>query len=314
MRGACYSYKIKFIFLLSQLTTVRAFSFLNSNNNINSELRVPPPKIMEDTSYSRRSTQSKLLGAIIGDIVGSRFELNGGSKTTNFDLITPESIYTDDTILTIAVADALIHKTDYASTIRKWAKKYPKAGYGQSFFKWMMNDNAGPYNSWGNGSAMRVSACGYLQTLDEVLQQAKESAECTHNHPEGVKGAQAVAMCIFLARNGKTKEEIKDYVSDSFGYDLNRSVESIRPDYSFDCSCQGSVPEAIIAFLDGSDYESTIRLAVSLGGDTDTQAAIAGSIAQAFYGNIDPKLVALSREKLDEEMLQIVDTFNCKIL
>lgn len=261
--------------------------------------------------------QSHLLGAIIGDVVGSRFEsLETGQKSTEFELVTPECQFTDDTVLTIAVADAIINKKDYSSTIRKWAKKYPNAGYGKSFIRWMNDPTMAPYNSWGNGSAMRVSPCGYLPTtsLEEVLREAKASAECTHNHEEGIKGAQATAACIFLARNNRSKNEIKEYVTSKFGYDLDRDIESIRPTYTFDVSCQGSVPESIIAFLKSVDYESTIRLAVSLGGDTDTQAAIAGCIAQAFYGEIDAKLESLVRTKLDSDILEIVDSFNDSIV
>lgn len=276
--------------------------FLSQNNN----QQRPSPKMSTQP-------QSYLLGAIVGDIVGSRFETTGGQKTTKFDMITPESQFTDDTILTVAVADALLHNKEYSDTIRSWAKKYPNATYGQSFMRWIDDCNLGPYNSWGNGSAMRVSPCGYLPSLELALREAKASAECTHDHPEGIKGAQATAACIFLARSGRSKGEIKEYVSSNFGYDLDRTIENIRPNYSFELSCQRSVPESIIAFMDGVDYESTIRLAVSLGGDTDTQAAIAGSIAQAFYKNIDPRLEELARAKLDDDILKIVDSFNSKI-
>lgn len=255
---------------------------------------------------------SLLFGAIIGDIVGSRFERQP-HKSTDFELIVPNRAcrFTDDTVLTIAVADALIHQKPYEDTIRQWAKKYPRAGYGYSFKKWVKDENMGPYNSWGNGSAMRVSACGYyLPTLERVLEEAKKSAECTHDHPEGIKGAQATAASIFLARQGKSKEEIKLYITKNFGYDLDRNIESIRPDYKFDVSCQGSVPESIIAFLDGKNYEDTIRLAVSLGGDSDTQAAIAGSIAHAFYKNINPRLEQLATKKLPDDILEIADAFD----
>lgn len=256
---------------------------------------------------------SYLLGAIIGDIVGSRFEFGGGDKSTEFDLVTAECQFTDDTVLTLAVADALINNKPYDDMIRKWANKYPNAGYGKTFIQWMADETMGPYNSWGNGSAMRVSACGYLSSLEKVLEEAKTSAECTHDHEEGIKGAQATAACIFLARNGKSKEDIKKYVTKMFGYDLDRSIEDIRPTYAFEVSCQKSVPEAIIAFLDGEDYEDTIRLAVSLGGDTDTQAAIAGSIAQAYYKYIPPELEVQAKEKLNKEIKDIIDSFNSRI-
>jgi len=264
-------------------------------------------------SGSNPSPSSYLLGAIIGDIAGSRFEHKPHKNPHDFDLILPSHRrchFTDDTVLTIAVADALIHERPYDETIRYWAKKYPSAGYGGTFRKWMHDETMGAYNSWGNGSAMRVSPCAYLPTLEQVLEEAKVSAVCTHNHEEGIKGAQATAACIFLARNGTSKADIKKYVVETFGYDLDRTVESIRPAYRFDVSCQGSVPEAIIAFLDGTSFEDTLRLAISLGGDSDTQAAIAGSIAQAFYGEIPSNLESLAREMLDQDILEIVDKFN----
>jgi len=260
------------------------------------------------------SRQSHLLGAIIGDIVGSRFERarTKNPNPYNFEAIPNNGgcTFTDDSVLTIAVAHALIHNKPYDETIRFWARKYPSAGYGASFNKWMRDDSLGPYNSWGNGSAMRVSPCGYLPTLERVLEEAKSSAECTHDHPEGIKGAQATAACVYMARHGGTKEEIRSYVTSTFGYDLDRTIESIRPTYTFDVSCQGSVPESLIAFFDGKDYEDTIRLAVSLGGDTDTQAAIAGSIAQAFYKEIPLELETRARNLLTKRMLVVVDEFN----
>lgn len=222
--------------------------------------------------------------------------------------------FTDDSVLTVAVADAIINQQPYDETIRKWAKRYPKAGYGGTFKKWMHDPTMGPYNSWGNGSAMRVSPCGYLPTMDRVLEEAENSAKCTHNHKEGIIGAQATAACIYLARNGKSKEEIKAFVTDKYDYDLNRTIEQIRPMYTFDVSCQGSVPESIIAFLESSDYEDCIRLAISLGGDTDTQAAIAGSIAQAFYKDIDLDLEVRARMKLSGDLLSVIDSFNSKVM
>lgn len=281
---------------------------LEVNNIQVSHNRNPNSMELDSSSY--------LLGAIIGDIAGSRFEDCPHKDPDGFDLIIPSKWcgFTDDTILTIAVADALIHQRPYDQTIRYWAKKYPKAGYGFSFQKWMHDETMGAYNSWGNGSAMRVSPCGYLPTLEKVLEEAKASAECTHNHKEGIKGAQATAACIFLARNGKSKDEIKNYVVDAFGYDLDRTIAEIRPSYRFDVSCQGSVPEAIICFLEGTNYESTIRLAISLGGDSDTQAAIAGSIAQAFYGGIPNDLEQSARVLLDEDLVEIVDEFNAYLI
>lgn len=275
---------------------------------------------------SNRSTQeerskesmssSYLMGAIIGDIAGSRFESHPHKNSDDFQMIVLQNRnchFTDDTVLTIAVADALINQKPYDETIRHWAKKYPGAGYGKSFRKWMSDKTMGAYKSWGNGSAMRVSPCGYLPTLEKVLHEAKVSAECTHNHEEGIKGAQATAACIFLARNGKSKEEIKKYIMETFDYDLERTVKNIRPSYQFDSSCQGSVPEAIIAFLEGNNFKDTIRLAISLGGDADTQAAIAGSIAQAYYMHIPEKLEKFAREKLNDDMIEVIDKFNAYV-
>jgi len=227
-----------------------------------------------------------MFGAIVGDIIGSPYELYN-CKSTNFQLFCEKSKITDDTVLTVAVADAFMNKKDYVQTFKEYARKYPLAGFGGSFIQWVDSENVMPYNSWGNGSAMRVSPIGWLcNSLEEVLIEAKKTADVTHNHPEGVKGAQAVASAIFLARTGKTKEEIKEYITSTFGYDLNRTVNEIRPGYVFHVSCQKSVPEAIIAFLESKDFEDSVRKAVSLGGDSDTIAAIAGSIAEAYYKQI----------------------------
>lgn len=240
-----------------------------------------------------------MLGAITGDTIGSRFEFRS-IHSTNFELFDTRSKYTDDTVMTMAVAEWLLDDPNHTHKVLedkmvKFGKLDPKRGYGGMFFKWLFSPqmiNADgvrrPYNSLGNGSAMRVSAVGWMfDTLEETEQVAAISASITHNHPEGIKGAQATAAAIFMARNGKSKTEIKDYITEKYGYNLNRTCDEIRPDYGFDVTCQGSVPEAIIAFLDSTDYESAIRLAVSLGGDADTQACIAGGIAEAFYGMPD---------------------------
>lgn len=233
-----------------------------------------------------------MLGAIIGDIVGSLFEFNS-NKTKDFTLFSPRCRPTDDSIMTIAVGRACVEadcrdeekfKGTLVEKMRELGRRYRSAGYGGRFYQWLMSDDMGPYNSYGNGSAMRVSPTAYaVDTLEEVEQLAKWSAEVTHNHPEGVKGAQAVAGAIFLARNGASKEEIKEYVERNY-YDLDFTLDEIRPGYSFDVTCQGSVPQAIICFLEAKDYEDAIRNAVSLGGDADTQAAMAGAIAEAFFG------------------------------
>ncbi|MFO8054814.1 MAG: ADP-ribosylglycohydrolase family protein, partial [Bacteroidales bacterium] len=217
-----------------------------------------------------------MLGAITGDVIGSVYEWNN-IKTTAFPLYNEDSFFTDDTVLTIAIADAILRGTDFASSLKKWGRAYPDSGYGGNFMLWLQSGSMAPYNSWGNGSAMRVSPVGFaFNRLQEVLEKAKATAEVTHDHPEGIKGAQATAAAIFLARNGSSKKQIKQYVEKTFGYDLSKTPEQIRPGYTFDVSCQGSVPEAIIAFLESTDYEHAIRLAISLGGDSDTIACITG--------------------------------------
>lgn len=194
--------------------------------------------------------------------------------------------------------------------VREYALEYPGAGYGGTFKKWMIGEIDGAYNSWGNGSAMRVSAVGWaFNDLKTVLVEAEKSAVITHNHPEGVKGAQAIAAAVFMARMGKSKDAIKKYITSTFDYDLERKIAEIRPTYDFDVSCQGSVPEAIIAFLEGDDFEGTIRLAISLGGDSDTIAAMAGGIAEAFYGGIPEKIEAETRKLLPENFLRVIHSF-----
>ena len=249
-------------------------------------------------------------GAIIGDIIGSRLERDG-AKDYDFDLVTTDCRFTDDTVLTVAVADAILNQRDYDEVVMEYALQYPDAGYGGTFKKWMRGEIMGPYNSWGNGAAMRVSPVGWLfNDLETVLDQARRSAAITHDHTEGIKGAQAVASAIFLARQGGGKEDIRQYVKQNFGYKLNRNIENIRPDYAFDVSSQGSVPESIIAFLDSRNLVDAIRLAVSLGGDTDTQAAIAGSIAEAFYGPLEPALEEVMNAFLPNEFIDVLGAFD----
>jgi ADP-ribosylglycohydrolase len=253
-----------------------------------------------------------LLGAIIGDICGSIYEFKDRKFTnpTEIDLVNLRCHFTDDTVLTIATAEVLLQKRDYTEAYKDWGCRYLHAGFGGTYWKWMQSDDLEPYNSWGNGSAMRVSPVGwFFETLEETLAEAKRSAEVTHNHPEGIKGAESVAAAIFLARNGKTKQEIKEYVESTFGYDLNRTTDQIRPDYKFDVSCMGSVPEAIICFLESNDYAHALQLAISIGGDTDTIACITGGIAEAFYREIPDELVRLANVKLTGEMMQVVDAF-----
>lgn len=251
-----------------------------------------------------------MFGPIAGDIIGSIFERNN-IKTTEFDLFCSRSRFTDDTVMTVAVADAILNNKDYVTVFKEYGRKYPDAGYGSAFKKWFMSDDVRPYNSFGNGSAMRVSPVGFaFNTIEEVLEEAGRSAEVSHNHPEGIKGAQAAASAIFFARQGRSKQEIKDYIQVKFGYNLERSLDEIRPVYKFDVTCQGSVPEAIIAFLESENFEDAVRKAVSLGGDSDTIACIAGGIAQAFYRVIPEEIIHNTRKRLNFELLKVIEEFN----
>jgi len=251
-----------------------------------------------------------MIGAIAGDIIGSVYEFDG-IKAKEFPLFIESSRFTDDTVLTIAVADVLLGGGDYAETFREYYARYPDCGYGGRFHQWARSTDMGPYNSFGNGSAMRVSPVGwYFDDLESVLSEAKRSARVTHNHPEGIKGAQAIAASIFMARHGESKDAIRDYVTRSFGYDLNRTVDDIRPGYHFDVTCQGTVPEALISFLDSADFEDCIRNAISLGGDADTLGCIAGSVAEAFYGEVPHHIHREVLHRLDPDLRSVVDVFN----
>lgn len=251
-----------------------------------------------------------MLGAIAGDIIGSVFEANP-VKNTGFPLFSTYSTFTDDTVLTVAVAYSILEKVDYAKAFKVFGQKYPDAGYGGSFYQWIFSPNSGPYNSWGNGSAMRVSAVGFaFDSIDDVLDEAGKSAAATHNHPEGIKGAQATALAVFLARKGESKEYIKREIGKRFAYNLKRTLDEIRPEYHFDVSCQGSVPESIIAFLESKNFEGAVRKAISLGGDSDTMACIAGGIAHAFYKEIPQEIVTNVKERLPKEFLVIIDKFS----
>ena len=255
-----------------------------------------------------------MIGAIIGDVIGSRFEKDN-IKYKAFDLFHPNCRFTDDTVLTIAIADTIINQGNYAENVKKYARRHPLAGYGGTFKKWMAGLIQGPYNSWGNGSAMRVSPVGFAFNDEKtILAEAKKSAEITHNHPEGIKGAQAVAMAIFLARNGKTKSEIKSHIESQFSYDLSFTIDEIRPDYKFDVSCQGSVPQSIVAFLESTDFEDAIRMAISIGGDSDTIACMAGGIAEAFYGDIPVDLIEETRKRLPAGFKEILDDFENRFI
>lgn len=278
-----------------------------------------PYKYDDDTL---KQVHRGILGAIIGDIVGSRLEFKR-NKEYNFELFTDANDFTDDTVMTIAVADWLsqgntlpTNSDDLPAIMRSWGKRHPLRGYGGMFHRWLLSDYEKyhhPYNSYGNGAGMRVSACGYAaRTLDEALALAEMSAEVSHNHPEGIKGAQVVASTIFLARQHLPKETIREYIARQFGYDMDRSCDSIRPGYNFDETCQGSCPEAIIAFLDSTDFEDAIRLAVSLGGDADTIGAMTGGIAAAYYG-VPDDIARNALGYLPDEIIEVLVRFNNKV-
>lgn len=257
-----------------------------------------------------------MLGAIIGDTIGSLYEFES-DKTKDFALLTPSNRLTDDSLMTIAVGCACVganihDKEDFQGTLcrlmREIGNMYPDAGYGYGFYNWLIFESAGPYNSFGNGSAMRVSPVAWASSsLEEAETLALWSAEVTHNHKEGIKGAQATAACIYLARDGKSKEEIKEYIERKY-YPLNFTLDEIRPKYEFDVTCQGTVPQAIVCFLEGQDYEDTVRNAVSLGGDGDTLAAIAGSIAEAYFG-IPSELEEKIFDYMDEDIIDYYNTY-----
>ena len=250
-----------------------------------------------------------MIGAIAGDIIGSVYEAYQ-IKTKDFPLFHPRCRFTDDTVLTVAVADAILTDRPYEQSVREIGRLYPEAGYGRAFIGWLFSEHPQPYNSWGNGSAMRVSPVGFaFNTEDEVLSEAEKTANISHNHPEGIKGAQATALAVLLARMGYTKEEIRGQIGQRFGYNMNRTVDDIRPTYSFDVSCRGTVPEAIIAFLDSTSYEDAVRNAISLGGDSDTLACITGGIAEAFYRDVPDDIRAKVRELLSQGLLGIAEAF-----
>ena len=273
-----------------------------------------------------------MYGAILGDMIGAPFEFDRGDKTKDFELFTEETEFTDDSVMTIAVAEAMLKikanlaskklyennqsndleidrdlKETLISSLQKWGRKYPYAGYGAMFINWIFADNPKPYGSFGNGSAMRVSSVGWLfDNLDDVRKYARISAEVSHNHPEGIKGAEACACVIFLGRKGYSKEEIKDFIIKEFHYDLSRTCDEIRPDYYHVETCQKTVPEAITAFLEGEDFEDVIRTAVSLGGDCDTLTCIAGAMAESIY-EIPNWMKDECRRRLPDDMLKVLD-------
>ncbi len=250
-----------------------------------------------------------MIGAIAGDVIGSIYEWDN-IKTKQFELLDQDCFFTDDSVLTIALADAILNQQDYASVMKSYYRRYPDAGYGGRFHRWAQSEASQPYNSWGNGAAMRISPVGFaFDSLDEVLANAEKYTAVTHNHPEGIKGAQATAAAIFLARKGGTKQEIKEYVTTTFGYDLSKTLEEIRPTYQFNESCQQTVPEAITAFLESDDFEDAIRNAISLGGDSDTLACITGGIAEAFYGSVPDFIATQVMNLLDEDLRKVTAAF-----
>ena len=262
-----------------------------------------------------------MYGAILGDMIGAPYEFDQGDKVKDFGpLFVSRSCFTDDSVMTIAVADALMDagsdagedkiKSVVVESMQKWGNKYPDAGYGGRFIGWLAEKDPKPYGSWGNGSAMRVSTVGWLyDTMERTREVARWTAEVTHNHPEGVKGAESTAAAIFLARNGKSKDEIKQYIIDEFGYDLSRTCDEIRPSYHHVESCQETVPEAITAFFEGKDFEDVIRTAVSLGGDCDTLTCIAGGIAEAFYG-IPLGLIGECLLRVPDDLREVIERFD----
>jgi ADP-ribosylglycohydrolase len=250
-----------------------------------------------------------MLGAIAGDIIGSVHEF-GLTKTKDFPLFGPRCDFTDDTVMTVAIAQAILTDGDYRRAALDFGRRYPGRGYGGSFRQWLAAADPQPYGSYGNGAAMRASPVGFaFSSVDEVLREAARSAAFSHDHPEGVKGAQAAALAVFLARTGRDKALLKAEIASRFGYDLDRTVDAIRPAYRHVESCQETVPEAVISFLESTSYEDAVRNAVSLGGDADTLACIAGGIAEAFYGPLPPGIVSEVREVLTPELRDIVDLF-----
>jgi len=251
-----------------------------------------------------------MLGAIAGDIIGSVYE-HRPIKTTDFPLFQSKSRFTDDTVLTVAVADAIVKKNDYQSALKTYGQAYPDAGFGMLFFNWLFSADSRPYNSFGNGSAMRVSPVGFaFETREEVLAEAEKCAAVTHNHPDGIAGAQAVALAVWMARQDAAKDDIKREIETQFGYDLSRRLDAIRPGYQFDVTCQGSVPEALIAFYESENLEDAIRKAISLGGDSDTLGCITGGIAQAYYKKIPEDIINKVYARLPEPFVPVIENFN----
>jgi len=253
-----------------------------------------------------------MLGAIAGDMIGKPYE-GVPIKTVDFPLFGLGSRFSDDTVLTVAIADALLTERAYVDVVHEYGRMYPRCGFSRQFSYWLRSGSREPYGSFGNGSAMRVSPVAWRHdTLDDVLDEAERSAAITHDHPEGIRGALATAAAVFLARTGASKDAIRAAITESFGYDLATSIENLRPDYVFDVTCQGTVPAALIAFLDSADFESAVRNAVSLGGDADTLACITGSVAEAYYGGVPRAIAARVWALLDERLRKVTAEFRAR--
>ena len=251
-----------------------------------------------------------MIGAIAGDIIGSVYEFDFLKPDYNFPLFSEESRFTDDTVLTVALADCILNKVDYKIKVREYVKLYPYCSYGGSFIRWAAGSSDKPYNSWGNGSAMRVSPVGWAYNdIETVLLAAKQSAEITHNHPEGIKGAQATALAILLSRQNASKPEIKKEIEKRFRYNLDLDLDDLRQNYRFNESCQDTVPQAIYTFLISDSFEDSIRKAIYIGGDSDTLACINGSIAEAFYKGVPEVIKAKVKAILDTRLLKVVEEF-----
>ena len=253
-----------------------------------------------------------MIGAIAGDIIGSRFEAHN-YKGKDFELFDRFCHFTDDTVLTCATAQALLTDQDYKKSYQDFYKRYPGRGYGPKFRMWAAGNIPGPYGSFGNGSAMRVSPVAWsFESLTDILTEAECSAKVSHNHPEGIKGAQCLAAAVFLGRTGKSKSEIRDYIVNHFGYNINFTLDSIRPKYRTDLSCQGSVPQAVVAFLESENFTDAIRNAISIGGDSDTIGAMTGAMAEAFYGGVPAEILREVWKYLDDDLQEIVQRFSSK--
>lgn len=253
-----------------------------------------------------------MLGAIVGDIVGSVYEWNN-HRSKDFPLFVSRSTFTDDSVLTVALADAILNGSDFAAAMRRYGARYPDAGYGGMFRRWLGDPSMGPYHSFGNGAAMRIGPAGWAYpTLEETLSKAREFTAVTHDHPEGIKGAEATAGAIWMARHSSSKAEIRAWIVKHAGYDLSRTCDQIRPGYRFNETCQQTVPEALTAFLESTGFEDAIRLGISLGGDSDTLACITGSVAEAFYGGVPAEIERETLGRLDAPLRDVVTLFRSR--